>query len=401
MSTPEDPDSLSKNNQLKKLSTVARIGAAIEKTKPISEMLRPMSVGIRPVSETLRETCAFSDALKSISTVSESFRKAAIMSDRLRVPSLFSEHIDPISKQFRIGLIAEQVALGQMSRSLRLGDVAKLMRSSHIERLGAMGSVTRSIGTQHINSLFEPYRKKQKEIQDILKPQLALQSRYRAVLEPLAQTSFQAAVGRILASELRNNRSIVDALERFNPRLSDEEMASVHLEDDGEFSVAGEVVTVEALDQALKQLEIQPSTDDQDFIDQFFKIFARLTKEVKTFLHLLLLTICANQLAPLLERWAEEFANTTPRVAVKAIKQEAKAFYEPGMVSNYRFVTVSLLNVRKSNSSRSEKIDTLSLGKTVTIVTKLKDWTLVEYLDDEGDMREGWVFSRYLHKLVK
>jgi len=400
MSTPEDPDSLFKKNELEKLPTVERLGAATESIKPVSEMLKPMRVGIRPVSETLKDTSAFSDALKSISALSENFRKASVMSQRLRVPSVFSEHIDPISKPLTLGLLTEHSALGQMSRSLRLGDAAKLMRSLHIERLGTVSSISRSIATEHINSIFEPYRKTQQEIQDILKPQLALQHKYRAVLESLPQTSFQAAVERIFASELRNNRSIVDALERFNPHLSDEEMASIHLEEDGKLSVAGEVVTVDALDQAFEQLDIKSNTDDQDFLYQFFKIFACLKKEVKVFLYHLLISVCANQVTPLLETWPEKFVNTTPRVAVKAIEREAREFYEPEMVSNYRFVTASHLNVRKSNSSKSEIIDTLSLGKTVIINTKLKDWTLVEYLDAEGDVKEGWVFSRYLQKLV-
>jgi uncharacterized protein YgiM (DUF1202 family) len=62
-------------------------------------------------------------------------------------------------------------------------------------------------------------------------------------------------------------------------------------------------------------------------------------------------------------------------------------------------VTTKILNVRRFGNIKSEIIDDIFFGKKVKILEKSKDWSFIEYEDYETlEIKQGWVFSRYLHK---
>jgi len=67
---------------------------------------------------------------------------------------------------------------------------------------------------------------------------------------------------------------------------------------------------------------------------------------------------------------------------------------------NIRFVTVNNLYVRKTPNSRSELIDKLPRGEVVTLITKSESlsWSQIRYQNLDGEIMQGWVFSRYLQR---
>lgn len=71
-----------------------------------------------------------------------------------------------------------------------------------------------------------------------------------------------------------------------------------------------------------------------------------------------------------------------------------------GEIQNTRLVKGSFLNVRKTPNAKGEVLDILPQFEPVTLITKSKDlsWSLIRYKNEDNEVMEGWVFSRYLHK---
>jgi hypothetical protein len=63
----------------------------------------------------------------------------------------------------------------------------------------------------------------------------------------------------------------------------------------------------------------------------------------------------------------------------------------------YRFVISKQLDVKQRPAQKSQLIGRLYFGQVVKILTKRRNWTLVEYRDDENNIIiNGWVFTRYI-----
>jgi len=65
-------------------------------------------------------------------------------------------------------------------------------------------------------------------------------------------------------------------------------------------------------------------------------------------------------------------------------------------LSQFRLVKVECLNVRTTNSTNSKVIFNLKFGQVVRVINKNREWTLIEYTDDENVYINGWVFTRYI-----
>jgi hypothetical protein len=90
-------------------------------------------------------------------------------------------------------------------------------------------------------------------------------------------------------------------------------------------------------------------------------------------------------------------SNLNQREKIKAIIKEEKFYVDD--LRGYKFVTTKILNVRRFGNIKSEIIDDIFFGKKVKILEKSKDWSFIEYEDYETlEIKQGWVFSRYLHK---
>lgn len=69
------------------------------------------------------------------------------------------------------------------------------------------------------------------------------------------------------------------------------------------------------------------------------------------------------------------------------------------LLNTYRFVNCDSLNVRVSNSIKSRSIYKLNRGSVVKIINKQKNWTKIEYKnEDETVIIKGWVFTRYINR---
>lgn len=97
------------------------------------------------------------------------------------------------------------------------------------------------------------------------------------------------------------------------------------------------------------------------------------------------------------DEFIKEDSNLSQREIIKTIIREERLYSDN--LHGYKFVTAKVLNVRIVGNIKSEIIDNISLGKKVKILEKSKDWSFIEYQDyDTSEIKQGWVFSRYLHK---
>lgn len=84
---------------------------------------------------------------------------------------------------------------------------------------------------------------------------------------------------------------------------------------------------------------------------------------------------------------------------VKNIDKEAKDNKEY-ILNTYRFVNTNALSVRVSNNIKSNKLYELKYGDVVKILKKNKNWSFIEYEEDEAQIR-GWAFTRYISRFGK
>jgi Bacterial SH3 domain len=103
---------------------------------------------------------------------------------------------------------------------------------------------------------------------------------------------------------------------------------------------------------------------------------------------------------PYLQNIQKGFNFKDKAAATKIIEREVpKIVPDKIILSDYRFVTASVLKVRRGNSQKSQLIGKLYFGSFVKIIQKKRSWTLIEWKDQNGDSEiRGWVFSRYLRK---
>ena len=72
----------------------------------------------------------------------------------------------------------------------------------------------------------------------------------------------------------------------------------------------------------------------------------------------------------------------------------------PHLPAEYRIVTASKLNVRERPDKDSDIRGKLSVGDLVMIKKEKKNWSLVEYSNEETRVKiQGWVFTCYLRKI--
>jgi len=142
------------------------------------------------------------------------------------------------------------------------------------------------------------------------------------------------------------------------------------------------------------------------------KDFAKLSKEIKKskethfqkiiwiFICIFLSSIFGNPIETKLDELSNRFYKSNRAKITKHIKNEIpKLIEDETLLGHMRLVTDRVLNVRRRNYQRSLLLGKLYLGEIVFVIEKKKNWTLIQWQDEDNDLFiRGWVFSRYLKK---
>ncbi len=114
----------------------------------------------------------------------------------------------------------------------------------------------------------------------------------------------------------------------------------------------------------------------------------------------LMLTAITTAVTVIMTPSMEELIGQSPQETKKNIRKHAhEAVDVAEVLVNYRFVKAKTLAIRENPKSTSRVITRLSLGSTVELIRKERDFALVAWKgrDSEAEI-QGWVFARHLAK---
>ncbi|TAA47914.1 SH3 domain-containing protein [Corallincola spongiicola] len=256
---------------------------------------------------------------------------------------------------------------------------------------------------EQMNKYLEPQRRIQEQMERYLEPQRRLQEQMEKYLEPYR--GVQEQLKKIREPQRLLHEQINKYLNPLGDYLSSPLMERIAVGSDGVVSVSDEIVEIQEIKDSVEKIT-KGYSSTEEFLEQLFKILEKLSDGARTLVIYLILpyflAIIANLTTPIYEEWWKEYADYDQREAKKEIIREARDLYSTEELFEYRFVYASTLNVRELGTTKSNIVGVLHLGKAVKVINKAKNWSFVEYQDSlTGEVKAGWVFSRYLHKFEK
>ncbi len=152
----------------------------------------------------------------------------------------------------------------------------------------------------------------------------------------------------------------------------------------------------------------QGTLDEQNFekgINRLIKEIQKnkdpvIQKVILNFIISLIVAILISFLNPMIDKIREHVAVNDKRTATKIIQRTVTQTEIPrNVLVDFRFVTADVLIVRAEDKQKSKIVARLYFGQVVLLIKKNKNWSSVEWKDDDGDVIiRGWVFTRYLRK---
>ncbi|WP_298848179.1 SH3 domain-containing protein [uncultured Salinicola sp.] len=113
----------------------------------------------------------------------------------------------------------------------------------------------------------------------------------------------------------------------------------------------------------------------------------------------LIIAVIVSFLNPVVDCRIKSYLSEDKRSLSKKIESKAAASVVDRFLTDFRYVSADVLNVRYSASKKAETVGYLHFGYAVIVISREKNWTLIEWSDPDSEIRiNGWVFSRYLAK---
>jgi len=211
-------------------------------------------------------------------------------------------------------------------------------------------------------------------------------------------------------------RGLWSAIGRENPfaalsqsiaAIEEDEIRELHVESDGTVVLDGETVTSAEIQHAITEFITQRQHDLGAWLASLRrplqKTVSFLLKSILGAIIQILLTPYLDQSIPLqIQQLRDELLRDGARTrrevndALKQLKQNDQD------LSEWRVTIASVLNVKAWRANKAQIIDRLPIGSIVHFIGKHGTWALIEYKsDDDGIMKKGWVYSKYLRRLEK
>ncbi|MFK3936767.1 SH3 domain-containing protein [Alkalihalobacillus sp. NPDC078783] len=87
---------------------------------------------------------------------------------------------------------------------------------------------------------------------------------------------------------------------------------------------------------------------------------------------------------------------------IKLIKEEYQSLkLEVSEQNHIRLVKTESMFVRITNKKNAQPVGKVNFGMVVQVLYKNKNWSLIEYENENEEIVTGWVYTRYLEKLNK
>lgn len=294
----------------------------------------------------------------------------------------------------------------------RLDDLVKFNRdaekfqTSYYAGLNNLGSVERHLErySQSAQSVEEKLlgRFQQSSYQILMKDidkYTNLYEKYNPIL------NIQEKIFGSLNSSIWKDAETLSSLSQFTDLLERYKDVTLTLDPNGAIAVGDEHFSPESIAHAFSNLK---ATDGKSniglngilsWLNETAKEHPILSAIIVYILLPHIVAIISNLTTPLYEDLWKKLTSSGGAGAKSEVLQDARKHFSDVELSHYRFVTSKELSVRGSCSVRAPAISILEFGKNVRLLKKHKDWSEIEYFDDESDeVRQGCVLSRYLHK---
>lgn len=96
-----------------------------------------------------------------------------------------------------------------------------------------------------------------------------------------------------------------------------------------------------------------------------------------------------------------EFVHQNGRMIIKEIKEKVQGEVEsPAILKDYKVISTDEISVRISNKKNSNSVGKVYFGQLIKVIEKKRNWSLITYEDLDGELIEGWVYTRYLSNIT-
>ena len=254
-----------------------------------------------------------------------------------------------------------------------------------------------------LRDVLNPHLEAQKQLEELLQPQKWIQDHFECILKP--QVDFVESIRSQLEPVNFVRDQIGDLLGPINCYLTELKDLQISVDPAGNVSIEGDEILAGDI-RAVTSTFPESQATVWDFVQQLVGWLERLAPRLRQAIVFLILpyvmAIVANLTTPIYEEWWKKYAGTDLRVARKEITRSAAELYDAEELDGCRFVYATRLHVRSDGSIKAEIIDSLTMGKIVRVIQRVKRWTEVKYIHNTtGEIATGWVFSRYLRRFEK
>jgi|GEM_PF-2896680 len=201
-------------------------------------------------------------------------------------------------------------------------------------------------------------------------------------------------------------KGIFDNFREYTSLFEQVDFDKLQLSTGGVVTYDGDIIDVGKADSIVAGIVATPGVqiDFNQFIDLLAKRIQAQQGSLKAYLAQILRDIIGGIIVAFILLNIPPFNMQSQKISqevVREVKKELAAITK-SEIKNLRFVKNNFLHVYAGPEKNSERIDVIYFAKRVQVVGRKKTWLLIEYYDEvTGDMREGWVYGRYLEKIRK
>lgn len=166
-------------------------------------------------------------------------------------------------------------------------------------------------------------------------------------------------------------------------------------------------VLKKAVNQAIIDNDVLTRNEFEETVHEIVETIRSLKessiiKEILLFILMTILTFVINTyvLQPTAHYiQSEYFSKNKSEVIQKISKSSIHLDIEIDYLKDKRFVSSEILALRETHRINSRIVGTLEFGDVARVIYKKRNWTMVEYYDEENnEIITGWVLTRYLKK---
>lgn len=214
-----------------------------------------------------------------------------------------------------------------------------------------------------------------------------------------------------ISAPLNDFRNSIDTNLSLNhiKNIALEVQSDLNVDTEGLVTLSSKRITVSELQELSNKIIHESSLVHSDSLEDSIN---NLVNEIKLqrdpltqkilmwFIYPLIIVIIASFINPVVDHHVKSYLNNNKRVLVKELRASVNStVQDKDILKSFKYVSADVLNVRASDTIRSETIGYLRFSSVVIVIEKRKNWTLVEWNDSETNVQiTGWVFSRHLAK---